>query len=143
METNEILENNKLIAKFMGWSFIKLPINPEYPDQQWLKGKLEGSKDYDSQRCVMIDSETFEKDVEECINNMWNDLCNINWGRCGQYNTKWDYLMPVIKKCREKDRSMSILEYNQYIMQSFSFLDITKTWEAVVEFIKWYNEHKS
>jgi len=60
-----------------------------------------------------------------------------------KYHTSWDWLMKVIEKCREKDPPMRIYEYNQYIMQSFNYLDIEETWKAVIKFIKWYNEKEN
>lgn len=53
-----------------------------------------------------------------------------------RYNTSWDWLMPVVKKCAEinkvritDDLSVSIFVHN--------YIEIV--WSAAVNFIKWYN----
>tara|TARA_R110002126_G_scaffold272084_1_gene416196 strand:- start:4 stop:228 length:225 start_codon:yes stop_codon:yes gene_type:complete len=47
------------------------------------------------------------------------------------YDTSWDWLMPVVKKCDD-------LTVDDMVKSG----DISDTHSAVVEFIKWYNENR-
>lgn len=56
-----------------------------------------------------------------------------------KYHSSWDWLMPVIKKCKEANP----LAYSgSYIQINLNKLEIQETWLAVVEFIKWYIQWK-
>ena len=109
------IENNKLIAEFMGGKLHK----------NWT------SKIYPKPKNTIIFPVGKQPTKDACC--LW---CPEQL----QYHLFWDWLMPVIDKCREKDPPMTILEYNQYIMASFDYLDIEKTYKAVIEFIEWYNK---
>lgn len=58
------------------------------------------------------------------------------------YYVSWDWLMPVIKKIRE-EIDFSIYEngedYFMNILDNLDHIDIRKTYNAIVECIKWYN----
>lgn len=56
------------------------------------------------------------------------------------FQTDWNELMEVIKKCY----SLSDEQGDNYedIYYALAELDIKKTHKAVVEFIKWHNEQK-
>ena len=49
-----------------------------------------------------------------------------------EYHTSWDWLMPVVKKCRQDNR----LEYFDFVYYAIEMCDINITYKAVVEFIK-------
>ena len=49
-----------------------------------------------------------------------------------QYHSSWDWLMPVIQKCRQENR----LEYFDRVYYAIEECDINVTYKAVVEFIK-------
>lgn len=49
-----------------------------------------------------------------------------------QYHTSWDWLMPVLLKCRQENQ----LEYFDRVYYAIEMCDIKITYEAVVEFIK-------
>ena len=49
-----------------------------------------------------------------------------------EYHTSWDWLMPVVKKCRQDNR----LEYFDFVYYAIEMCDINVTYKAVVEFIK-------
>jgi hypothetical protein len=49
-----------------------------------------------------------------------------------KYHTSWDWLMPVVKKCRQDNR----LEYFDFVYYAIEMCDINVTYKAVVEFIK-------
>jgi len=72
---------------------------------------------------------------------------NWNHSKC-PYDTSWDWLMPVVEKI---DKCYSLLPDSlegEYIIR-YDVLEraITNEWniidayKAVVEFIKWYNQH--
>ncbi len=58
------------------------------------------------------------------------------------YRTSWDWLMPVLIKCKESVDYCSednALEYHHIEDEMLSQLSIEDTYNAVVEFIKTYN----
>jgi hypothetical protein len=57
-----------------------------------------------------------------------------------KFDTDWNWLMPVVKKCREESNDED--SYWEAIYYSLVDLDIDSVYNAVVEFIKWYNENK-
>ena len=54
------------------------------------------------------------------------------------FHTSWDWLMPVVSKCREESNAED--SHWEAIYYSLEGCDINVTYKAVVEFIKWYNE---
>ena len=48
------------------------------------------------------------------------------------YHCSWDWLMPVVQKCRLENR----LEYFDFVYYALEQCDINITYKAVVEFIK-------
>jgi len=52
-----------------------------------------------------------------------------------KYHTSWDWLMPVIQKCRQENR----LEYFDRVYYALEECDIKITYKAVVEFINQNN----
>ena len=64
--------------------------------------------------------------------NQWN-----------QYHTSWDWLMPVVLKCKESVDYCSddnALEYHNIEDEMLSQLSIEDTYQAVVKFIKIYSD---
>jgi frataxin-like iron-binding protein CyaY len=58
-----------------------------------------------------------------------------------KYHTSWDWLMPVVEKCYQCDYEEGgdmHMRMNDAIMT----INIEEVYQAVVEFIKWYNENK-
>jgi len=59
-----------------------------------------------------------------------------------QYHTSWDWLMPVIKKCRttevDKNREIGKQRLIDNINFTFFTLDLLGTYNNIIEFIKWY-----
>ena len=49
-----------------------------------------------------------------------------------QFHISWDWLMPVVQKCRQDNR----LEYFDFVYYAIEMCDINVTYKAVVEFIK-------
>ena len=54
----------------------------------------------------------------------------------GSYDTSWDWLMPVVKKCFDTRQLLLISN------ESFLTMDIDVVYDRVVEFIKIYNDEK-
>jgi len=60
-----------------------------------------------------------------------------------KYHTSWDWLMPVVIKCKESVDYCdddNALEYHKIEDEMLSQLSIEDTYNAVVEFIKEYND---
>lgn len=79
---------------------------------------------------------------------------NANW-QSTHWHKSWDWLMPVVEKIETMDGIRFIIEKNrvlvcaisgdEYYWNSGTTYDtkLQTTYNAVVEFIKWYNENKS
>ena len=57
------------------------------------------------------------------------------------YDDSWDWLMPVVDECREESNAED--SHWESVYYSLEGCDIDVTYQAVVEFIKWYNETAS
>jgi len=53
-----------------------------------------------------------------------------------KYHSSWDWLMPVVQKCRQKNQ----LEYFDVVYYALEECDINITYKAVVEFINQTNK---
>jgi len=126
------LENNKLIAEFLGWRLRKMPVHMR-------GGTIWMSQHTTSTFCAEEGRELFHE--------------------------SWDWLMPVVDKIRLMDRKVTI-EAEYYVAHSTNRAEIMNfrtfpkepkivvfyrgaegtllnaTYEAVVEFIQWYNTQK-
>lgn len=127
MIVQSILEGNKIIAEFLG-------INPQR----------------------IVSEMPINKDGNYCNGNgdldKYGNPCYLVYAPSLQYNSSWDYLMPVVEKieskgfdvfinglyCRITDSGMSNFEIESGDVKS----KIEAVWLAVVEFIKWYNSQK-
>ena len=98
MEQDNTIENNKLIAEFMGLLEIQLGYICPYDNTE---------NDY----------------------YLYEHL---------KFNTSWDWLMPVVKKCREESNAED--SHWESVYYSLEGCDIDVTYQAVVEFIKEYNK---
>lgn len=124
-----VIENNRLIAEFMGYESHNFPNLPNR---------------------VHIETEgvSYGMDLSQCL-----------------YDTSWDWLMPVVSKIQvlgyrfEMFSQKSNVNEGEYYTNiqigdtKYSKADIEKertakedtklqtTYEAIVEFIKWYNEY--
>ena len=64
-----------------------------------------------------------------------------------QYNTSWDWLMPVVKKIVEDTKEPlenvdMFDDLRDEIIESLTTLDIESLYDSVTKFIKWYNKNK-
>ena len=134
-----ILEGNKLIGEFMGDFKLVEEFKPE-PDidvtYMWKK----------------ISNKGFGYDTTD-----WRDYStDTDYSDQVCYNFKWDWLMPVVEKIEEVDvvASFQIEQPTIYIWASsenstfedikieiFNKTKIEAVYQAVVEFIKWYNKN--
>ena len=134
METNEILKGNKLIAEFM-------------------KAKNENSDIYYLPEFGHYFNSYGQIEYNECFRS--NEL---------KYHSSWDWLMPIVAKifklgyvcvfygnhCCIQDKlsftnSKQINKYPYYI-DTYSLNEdtlIEAVFEAIVKFIKWYNDNKN
>lgn len=55
------------------------------------------------------------------------------------YDTSWDWLMPVVNKCMQTGDNTD--EWDA-LYDALSTVNITNTYDAVIEFIKQYNQNK-
>ena len=55
-----------------------------------------------------------------------------------QYDTSWDWLMPVVQKCFDTQQPEEGQHY--FINESLLTMDIEVVYDRVVEFIKTYND---
>ncbi len=56
-----------------------------------------------------------------------------------EYHTSWDWLMPVVRKILTNEHYIDLTQ-RENIMGSLPYGIEDDTYDAVVEFIKWYNE---
>ncbi len=119
MNEKEISEGNKLIAEFMGYEFTQTPDC----------GILGGNK-----------FTKLPKKSNEPPFTVYHGWCPPN------YNSSWDWLMPVVEKI-EIDRCKFSIEKNKckiWAVGTFeSDTTIKATWIAVIKFIEWYNGNKT
>jgi hypothetical protein len=57
-----------------------------------------------------------------------------------QYHESWNELIPVVSKCRAESNSED--SHWEVIYYTLEECDIVITYQAVVQFIEWYNENK-
>jgi len=101
-------ENNKLIAEFMGVFDKILSTNNIH---SW------------SDAPYFYTTENSKEKVEE------------NIAKYAKYSTSWDWLMPVVKKCREESNAED--SHWESVYYSLEGCDIDVTYQSVVNFIKW------
>ena len=104
----DTIENNKLVAEFMGLDSFKDSL-----------ASLNQGK-------INIDIDVYEQ---------------------AQYHTSWDWLKPVINKINSINKVelgdlVATDELIGNIHRDDRLCNLIQTHEAVVEFIKWYNENK-
>ena len=70
----------------------------------------------------------------------------MNGGKKWEYHSSWDWLMPVVEKIYSSNEyvkykdTMSGIFNEEPVRINSKYISVTH--EAVVEFIKWYNEQK-
>tara|TARA_R100001480_G_scaffold135528_1_gene132689 strand:+ start:644 stop:937 length:294 start_codon:yes stop_codon:yes gene_type:complete len=75
--------------------------------------------------------------------NQYYNADGLHIGNTLHYHTSWDWLMPILGKI--EDLNYELPEDSNLIgdiTHGLVSIDIEMTFEAVVEFIKWYNQNK-
>lgn len=136
---NNTIENNKLIAEFMG--FRNTPVR-----------NYEG-KQYEYQIPYGFN---LIKEVETTIEGVWvsvleeQDYCMVTDLK---FNVSWDWLMPVVAKCAkaadyyefdtEENKKYEEIFNIENMFTEFMRGNIAGIYERAIEFIKWYNENRN
>ena len=114
-----IVENNKLIAEFMGVF-----------DKILSTGNIHSWSDA-----------PFYYTTEDTKEKVIKNICKYS-----KYDSDWNWLMKVVEKClvgeaeyNEDEAKKAIRE----IYESLCNINISSVYNACVKFIKWYNENKS
>ena len=125
MNTQEIIEGNKLIAEFMN---VETAIG--------IKDNLYRLDEFSYWEPIPYQSEFDRK--------------NYFYASELKYHSSWDWLMPVVEKI-EGTKQADIIIHTKNLVQ-ISYNKETKTyfygsllqnaWDACIEFIKWYNQNK-
>ena len=125
MENLNVIEGNKLIAEFMGGKYDKDTTFKIQSDEIWLP--IHGIVN-----CATIES---------------------GKGRIIQYHTSWDWLMPVVEKienfndgctlCIIEDERCHINTQTNFEVDSVGYTKIEAVYNAIIEFIKWYNQQET
>jgi hypothetical protein len=110
----EIIDGNKLIAEFMG---MKCTNNNHCKTFRY---ELNDGKEPIKGVFTYLGEEVTDKSYEYL-----------------KYHSSWGWLMPVIKKLKGDYKHTSVLWDN--IIKVLSEVNILKTWEAVVAYIKWFH----
>ncbi len=123
MKEEEIVENNKLIAEFMG-------------------GIIRESRYIDGLYREVI------KEVVYWMDDYLQGYDGISVSNL-KFNLSWDWLMPVVAKIETmseyssyKIETSCFFERDDLINSLYIERTIERTFENVVEFIEWYNENK-
>ena len=127
MTSLEIKENNKIIARFMGYEYIPFNEDRIMSPGWWKKGVT-------AQQQAMI-----KLDRSIYLGRSNNEL---------RYYNEWNWLMPVVQKitslCKEHiyEEQWNAQWEKFYDYQSYNFYcdNIKSVYEAVVDIINWYNE---
>jgi len=121
----EIKENNKMIARFMGYEYIPFNEDRIMNPGWWKKGV------------------TTQQQAMTKLNHSY--LCRTNNDL--RYYNEWNWLMDVVQKvtllCKENNYEEQWRKFYDY--QSYSFFSGNRenVYVACVEFINWYNENNN
>lgn len=65
------------------------------------------------------------------------------WSDIDVFETSWDRLMTVVQKCKLDGQNLVGIDNWSQIGSALDECNLDKTYQAVVEFIKQYNDEKS
>ena len=114
-----IVENNKLIAEFMGVF-----------DKILSTGNIHSWSDA-----------PFYYTTEDTKEKVIKNICKYS-----KYDSDWNWLMEVVEKCLVGEAEYNEDEAKEAIHEIYESLcniNISSVYNACVKFIKWYNENKS
>jgi hypothetical protein len=139
----EILEGNKLIAQFMGHEYC--PFDETVPNLKpgWWK---RGSNREKSNKKISSNGFLCRKHDELRYWNEWNWLMPAVLKIEATYHESHGYFGVYISSnsCSIQGTKLSLREPNPhyaYFSQYYSENKIKAVWEAVVGFVRWYNEN--
>lgn len=154
----DVVNGNKIIAQFMGYTYF--PFNMEGVREPGWKTTIDTSsirKFNDSSNLLSGDVFFVNEDgTKKLISKNKNKpkkhyLCRNHHQL--SYHSDWNSLIEVGKKINETklllpmngviDSIVPWINARRPIVSGLIDMDIMKTWEGVVEFIKWYNENKN
>ena len=106
------MEQNKLIAEFMGYKLMS----------------CNHGKAWDIGKCIPSKDHLFPI---QGVLHTGNEL---------KFHTSWDWLMPVVSKITRDEQYIGN-DYREHLLDIVPYGLIEDTYNAVVEFIKWYNNN--
>lgn len=136
MKQEEILKGNLMIALFMEWK-----IDNSFPD----KDKVYRSPNNDLELTTTFKFNSDWSKLMPVIDKIGKTIIPKEW-----LNAGWD--LSIHYSIHSVGTSFEIGDHDRHISDSgieakewlnISKEPITKTWLAVIEFIKWYNEQKN
>lgn len=144
MTQEEIIEGNKLIAEFMGFT--------RYYPNMTRESDLSNIYIYGIYDKVFHESLYVTNTTLSCSNGVYK-CYNINHSmhlKDMQFNSSWDWIIPVIEKIEKLDDYSIVINYYSCNILDTAKLNITFTsnskikavYNAIIEFIKWYNKNK-
>ena len=150
----DLLENNKLIAEFMGFEYNEI----DYIKKDMIK---HGSSS------MYTKEESYKYHIPTVFNGFINSYdgymdfsenskkenCYNHYVKNMGFHDSYDWLMPVVEKINSFDKHGVVIHFNRTVISTHfknkiniisSKKDeslINNTYKAVVEFIKWYNKN--
>lgn len=122
MNNQEITENNKLIAEFMGY-------------KQDANGKYEIIEDFD----IVENIQTYVEDDD--YRTVEGGIVLVNFlPKEMRFDISWDWLMPVVRKIMEYQWENENSELALIVRDALCDVSIRGTYDAVIEFIKYHKE---
>ena len=73
--------------------------------------------------------------------DLYQGMSEARAKRIYNYHTSWDWIMPVVKECKEQIEYEDNKHYHHIEDTLLSYLDIDETYNAVVEFINQLNNN--
>ena len=130
------MKDNKLIAEFMGNNTIRVNVPFEY----------ELDKELPTSGNICKTNEDAMEEVQTEIDEGIISGCDLYMEE-SSYHTSWDWLMPVIHRIRDHvNVDMGFEEFDDW-RENFKQIDpynynLEQCYDAVVEFIKEYNDRQ-
>lgn len=132
----DVLETNKLIAEFLGnLKVYSVLLDSKATFKTWW---YENGKPVSKTKAV----ELLKKAKEQGYLN--SEI--VIQDHVLKFHYSWDWLMPVVRKIVtdyefNNKNELQDNEYRENIMDIVPFANIEDTYDAVILFIKWYNEN--
>jgi len=122
---SSVIENNKLIAEFIGFT------SPKTKDELF-------AKDIKRKGTPILDMNTGKRSHTMIDDKLLFENEEL------MFNKSWDWLIPVVREIHgiEQAYFYDIPEIIGDLDLSIKRLELDNTYKAVIEFIKWYNENK-